>query len=153
SEGVLIKGIDAGDRSGISVSSAGDVDGDGIDDVIIGAYLASPDGTLGAGESYVVFGSALATEKSDDGVLDLATLTPSQGVLIKGIDFNDRSGESVSSAGDLDGDGLDDVIIGARRADPDGVSEAGESYVIYGAQLTSEALEDGVIDLADYWIG
>ncbi|MDB9716584.1 integrin alpha [Amylibacter sp.] len=47
--GFTINGIDASDRSGYSVSSAGDVNGDGIDDLIIGAYSASPDGNFQAG--------------------------------------------------------------------------------------------------------
>jgi hypothetical protein len=56
----VINGANVGDRSGNSVSAAGDVNGDGIDDVIIGAYEADPNGnlvTLGAGSSYVVFGN------------------------------------------------------------------------------------------------
>ncbi|MFY0615485.1 MAG: FG-GAP repeat protein, partial [Hyphomicrobiaceae bacterium] len=150
SEGVRIKGIDAGDESGFSVSSAGDVDGDGYDDVIIGASLADPDGTSDAGESYLVFGSALTAEVSGDGILDLATLTTSQGVLIKGIDAGDGTGFSVSSAGDVDGDGYDDVIIGASLADPDDVASAGESYIVSGALLTNEKSDDGIIDLANY---
>ena len=55
--GFVINGIDAGDSSGILVSEAGDVNGDGIDDIIIGADYAAPNGNLYAGESYVVFGS------------------------------------------------------------------------------------------------
>jgi len=51
-----VRSIDAGDRSGVSVSSAGDVNGDGIDALIIGAYSADPGGNGFAGESYVVFG-------------------------------------------------------------------------------------------------
>ena len=55
--GFVINGIDAGDNSGFSVSAAGDVNGDGIDDIIIGAQFADPNGSSAAGESYVVFGS------------------------------------------------------------------------------------------------
>ena len=54
------------------------------------------------------------------------------GFVLKGIDTNDSSGWSVSSAGDVNGDGIDDLIIGARFADPNGESEAGESYVVFG---------------------
>jgi hypothetical protein len=58
SEGFVVRGVDAGDESGISVGSAGDVNGDGVDDLIIGARDADPNGQGEAGESYVVFGRA-----------------------------------------------------------------------------------------------
>ena len=57
-EGFVLNGSDAGDGLGISVSNAGDVNGDGIDDLIIGASLADPNGVSKAGESYVIFGRA-----------------------------------------------------------------------------------------------
>jgi len=49
----------------------------------------------------------------------------------------------------VDGDGKDDILIGARRADPGGDSSAGETYLISGALLTAEQNDDGVIDLGD----
>lgn len=58
SNGFVLNGIDAGDGSGGSVSSAGDINGDGIDDLIIGASVANANGKDSAGESYVVFGNA-----------------------------------------------------------------------------------------------
>ena len=51
------------------------------------------------------------------------------GFVIDGIDPDDHSGHSVSGAGDVNGDGLADLIVGARRADPGGNSDAGESYL------------------------
>jgi hypothetical protein len=54
----VINGEAVGDWSGYSVSSAGDVNGDGLDDLIVGAYYAGPNGKLYAGKSYVVFGKA-----------------------------------------------------------------------------------------------
>ena len=126
--GVLINGIDAGDRSGSSVSGAGDVNGDGIDDLIIGAGSADPNGNISAGESYVVFGRNGGFSPS----LDLSTLDGTNGFVINGIDSFDVSGGSVSGAGDVNGDGIDDLIIGAPRAEPNGNSRAGETFVVFG---------------------
>ena len=128
--GFRLDGIDAGDRSGYSVSSAGDVNGDGFDDVIVGAYSADPNGDISAGESYVVFGSS--TGIGVNGTLDLGSLNGTNGFRLDGIDASDISGRSVSSAGDVNGDGFDDVIVGAGGADPNGNSNAGESYVVFG---------------------
>src|SRR5918997_213944 len=100
SNGFAINGIAADDRSGRSVSSAGDVNGDGFDDLIIGAYGADPNGILGAGQSYVVFGSNSGFGAS----LNLSTLNGSNGFAINGIAEGDLSGLSVSSAGDINGD-------------------------------------------------
>ncbi len=128
--GFTLTGIDGSDQSGRSVSSAGDVNGDGYDDLIIGAREADPNEDSNAGETYVVYGGASAP--GTDGVLDLSALDGTNGFILNGIDEYDRSGWSVSSAGDVNGDGYDDLIIGAYRADPGGDSDAGETYVIYG---------------------
>jgi Ca2+-binding RTX toxin-like protein len=65
---------------------------------------------------------------------DLSSLNGSNGFIINGIDRNDYSGNTVSNAGDINGDGIDDLIIGAPNADLNGNSKAGESYVIFGQQ-------------------
>jgi T5SS/PEP-CTERM-associated repeat protein len=140
--GFVLNGIDAGDRSGRSVSSAGDVNGDGVDDLIIGAYKASPDGVLYAGESYVVFGGVGV---GSSGTLNLSSLDGTNGFVLNGIDAEDFSGESVSSAGDVNGDGADDLIIGAPRADPNGLSFSGESYVVFGGPIVGAS---GSLNLA-----
>ncbi|MBG1268534.1 integrin alpha, partial [Nostoc sp. WHI] len=135
SNGFVINGIDSFDISGVSVSSAGDINGDGFDDLIIGAVNADPNGNNLAGESYVVFGS----NSGFDAQLNLSDLNGSNGFVINGIDSFDISGVSVSSAGDVNGDGFDDLIIGAFRADPNGENYAGESYVVFGSNSGFDA--------------
>ncbi len=110
SNGFRLDGIDAGDHSGSSVSSAGDVNGDGFDDLIIGAFGGDTVGN-NSGESYVVFGKSGGFASA----LDLSALDGTTGFRLDGIDPADWSGRSVSSAGDVNGDGFDDLIIGATR--------------------------------------
>ncbi len=127
--GFRLDGIDADDISGSSVSGAGDVNGDGFDDLLIGAQGADPGGDFSAGESYVVFGAADGFAPS----INLSTLNGDNGFRLDGINEGDYSGNSVSSAGDVNGDGFDDFIIGASDADPGGKSQAGQTYVVFGA--------------------
>jgi hypothetical protein len=64
---------------------------------------------------------------------NLWDLNGSNGFAINGIGAFDWSGYSVSSAGDVNGDGFDDLIIGAKYADPNGINFAGQSYVVFGS--------------------
>ncbi len=130
SNGFVINGIDVNERAGRSVSAAGDVNGDGVDDLIIGAPNANSNGNLRAGESYVVFGSSVV---GNNGSLNLGSLDGSNGFVLNGIEAFDGSGSSVSAAGDINDDGVDDLIIDADQADPNGNSRAGESYVVFGS--------------------
>jgi len=136
-QGFIIQGDTAGDQAGRNVASAGDVNGDGIDDLIVGAALGDDGGTT-AGEAYVIYGEAGATR----GRVDLTGLTAAQGFIIQGDAAGDAAGGSVASAGDINGDGLDDLIVGALRGD-DGGTSAGEAYVIYGQTGASR----GTLDL------
>jgi hypothetical protein len=125
--GLWLNGEFADDRSGVAVSGAGDINGDGIDDLIIGAIGADPNGA-GSGRSYVVFGS-------DGGLpnpFNLATLNGLNGFVLNGEAAGDALGRSVSAAGDINGDDIDDLIVGSPFADSDG-TDSGRSYVIFGS--------------------
>jgi hypothetical protein len=126
SNGFRLDGEVAHDLFGISVSNAGDVNGDGFDDVIVGAFGADPNG-LSSGSSYVVFGKASGFSAN----FDLSTLNGNNGFRLDGVAAHDFSGRSVSNAGDVNGDGFDDLIVGAYGANPNGDS-SGSSYVVFG---------------------
>lgn len=112
-------------NSGISVSNIGDVNNDGVDDVIIGAH----GGGGQAGRAHVIFGS---TNVGNSGVIEGSTLDGSDGFVIHGEVVGDQCGSTVSHAGDFNNDGIKDFIIGARDASPYGKTRAGSAYVVYG---------------------
>jgi hypothetical protein len=119
--GFKIDGEFSGDHMGVSLAAAGDVNHDGFGDIIIGAS------TDGNGVAYVVFGKAsgFGTE------FDLSSINGSNGFRLDGVAHLDRAGSSVASAGDLNGDGFADVVVGAFTAYGSAYF-SGASYVVFG---------------------
>ncbi len=124
----------SGDQSGKDVSDAGDVDGDGYDDVLIGGPNID-DGATNGGGVYLVMGGDLGTVP-DYQLYDSETLLMGEGA-------GDRVGEAQAAAGDVDGDGLADVLVGAGSNDDAG-TDAGKAYLVFGDSLVS-----GDMSLAD----
>jgi hypothetical protein len=136
SGGFVINGQGASDRSGYSVASAGDVNGDGLADLIVGAVWSDPAAGASAGRSYVVFGKAGTTAVNLSAIAP-SSGTPTGGFVINGQSAADYSGVCVASAGDVNGDGLADLIVGAYFSDPASGVNAGRSYVVFGKASTS----------------
>ena len=124
--GFRIDGVGSDDGVGYALSSAGDINGDGFDDIVIGAYKSDPET---AGSAYVVFGTA----GSPAAPVDLSALDGSNGFTLNGASAGDYFGFSVSAAGDVNGDGVDDFMIGAYRVDFGRQIDAGTTYVVFGS--------------------
>lgn len=123
--GFAIVGVATSDHSSWSANYAGDINGDGITDLVIGA----PTAFSAEGVSYIVFGE---TGIGGSGILRLTDLNGSNGFSISGVAVNDQSGTSVNSIGDINGDGIVDWGIGAPDASPEGVANAGASFIGFG---------------------
>ena len=134
--GFVINSESADDLQGWSVTGAGDINGDGVDDLIVGAIEGGVDGAE-TGRSYVVFGS----EEGFTSPFELSSMNGANGFTILGEMDGDEFGGSVAAAGDINGDDLDDLIIGASRSDANG-DRAGRSYVIFGSQTPFSATFD-----------
>ena len=111
----------AGADAGGALAAAGDVNGDGFGDVIIGAQTADPASRSDAGSAFVVFGGPNPANAA------LGALGAG-GFRIDGAVAGDRLGVGVARAGDVNGDGRDDLIVGAYAAD----SYRGRAYVVFG---------------------
>ena len=104
-----------GDNFGNSVSDAGDVNGDGFSDAIVGAWATDAGGT-DAGRAYIYFGGSSMNNIAD--------------IILTGAASGDNFGNSVSAAGDVNGDGYYDVIVSAWGNDLGG-SDAGAAYIYF----------------------
>ncbi|MGE0255961.1 MAG: beta strand repeat-containing protein [Alphaproteobacteria bacterium] len=137
--GFFIVGGAAGDQAGLSVSGAGDVNGDGYDDMIIGAWTADPSGTSNAGTAYIVYGGASLAGST----VNLSSIAGGVGgYAIRGVAANDQTGIAVSRAGDVNGDGYADIIVGANQHDSNG-SDSGSAFVVFGGIYETQVTHQG----------
>ncbi len=135
--GFKIIGEAADDQAGWSVADAGDVNGDGVTDLLVGA----PNNNAGepySGAAYVVFG------KADTATVDLRAVAAGHGGFkILGENNENGVGISFAAAGDVNGDGLADFLVGGKQARTDERGAAGAAYLVYGkADGTAVNLDD-----------
>ena len=123
--GVTLTGVDNDDEAGWAVATGGDMNGDGISDVLISARQGDPNGGA-SGEVYVLYGSSSLPSSLSLGAIGAG------GVQWNGVSGGDRVGDALAFAGDFNGDGFDDMIMGARFADTAAGVDAGEVYVVQG---------------------
>ena len=121
-----LDGAAVGDQAAASVADAGDVNGDGLTDVIIGAPNTDNSGRDNSGSAYVIFGV-----EDPDSPLDLNEIG-SRGFRIDGAAAGDWAGVAVTGAGDVNGDGLADVVVGALYAGHNDRTRSGSAYVVFG---------------------
>jgi hypothetical protein len=136
---VRINGVNGSDQAGNALAAAGDVDGDGYDDFLVGANGADNGAISFAGATYLIYGSA-----SLPATLNLSTLGAG-GVAILGSAASERSGDAVASAGDVNGDTIPDILVGAQFSDPPGKTNAGRAWVVYGSLSLPSTLMLGAL--------
>ncbi len=157
---VILAGVTAGDMAGFSVADGGDVNGvtsggNNVDDLLIGA----PTAASGAGAAYLVYGGsnlgnlATTTPPSTVRFINLNRVGATGTGAVPGAIFNGvaggEAGFSVSSAGDFNGDGIGDIMIGSPMATEGLNATAGQVNVFYGAKSTSAAYLSGIYNLAN----
>jgi len=118
-------GEGTGDAAGYSVALIDDVDEDGLSDILIGAYL-NDDVGADAGKAYLILSSSLGSDTE----LSLS----SADYQFRGESAGDYAAAHVANAGDVDGDGLGDFMMGARLNDSGG-ADAGAAYIFLGGNL------------------
>jgi len=124
-----IVGLGAYDRTGASVSLGGDVDGDGLDDALVGASRHDADG-LSKGAAYLMAGDVVGEVSASEAM-----------AIYIGEADHDRAGSAVAIVGDTNGDGFDDFVVGAFAEDAGG-TEAGAAYLILGPASGEMSLGD-----------
>ncbi len=180
---ITLAGTSPGDQFGFSVAYVGDINGDGISDLAVGAPGTDPGSLVDAGSVYLLSGAtgtlirridgalaegafgfavAAAGDINGDGVPDILVGAPGpngstgQAFVISGADGSvlltltgtaagDQFGWAVAGVGDVDGDGVPDLLIGAPSADPGGLTDAGSAFLFSGAMGTLITQFDGAV--------
>lgn len=117
---------------GSDIAGLGDVNGDGRDDFIVGVEFADLFQARNAGQAAVIFGRPQEIEFGEE--ISISSLRPTDGFIINGFESEGTLGDSVGGGGDVNGDGINDIIVGASRTDSGFGNFSGSAFVIFGEQ-------------------
>lgn len=123
--GFRILGFEIGAQVGFTVSRAGDVNGDGVSDLLVGAPFSFPNGL-----AYLFFGRS---EIGSTGIINLR-FPALDALTIRGAQFESFLGHSAAALDDVNSDGLDDVVVGSPLSSPAGIG-SGQAFVLFGSTL------------------
>jgi hypothetical protein len=128
SANAIFPGESGSDNAGGDIRTAGDINGDGYKDFIIGAYGHDKDeNNVDVGRAYLIYGNS-----TDHWTQDMSLANAD--AIFSGENANDEAGFSVAGGGDVNGDGVDDLLIGAYLSDSNG-EDAGKAYLFFGGHL------------------
>jgi hypothetical protein len=140
----------AASAASASVSGAGDVNGDGLGDLVVGTYgFRTSDPSARSATVFVLFGKDTKAAPPFPGHVELSDLNDNDGFAVTGITTDFGSMLQASGVGDVNGDGVDDIAIGAPYASPNGVERAGVTYVIYGMNTSGTMTFPAVLDVSE----
>ncbi|MEM9764784.1 MAG: Hint domain-containing protein [Pseudomonadota bacterium] len=142
---------------GQAVDFAGDIDGDDKDDLLIGAPGSKGDEAFAGGAFLIDTDDLTALDAADgtvDGKIDLSDISAgANSYRLNGTSQGDRAGEAVSGAGDVTGDGLDDLLVGSKGVQQIGFGDIGEVYFLDASRLetydAADGFDDNVISLSN----
>ncbi|WP_164914184.1 T9SS type B sorting domain-containing protein [Aquimarina sediminis] len=128
--GFVIPGMDTTYKLGYEMQFIGDINNDGLEDVCLGNGEETVMSSDLAGRAYIIFGSTTGFPTP----FDLTTLNGTNGFVVEGVGYNQRRGSTVAGPGDINGDGIDDLIVGSSNSSAD-------EMVIYGSTTFSAVMD------------